>query len=118
LLAAHFLKKYGGKRGIMEIAPDAMDVLMSYDWPGNVRELESTIYAAVINAGSNPVRLDHLPKYIREGKISPSTPRNTLINAAQRAAEQARLKEIRILMEQNGNKVPEVARQLGISESY
>jgi len=55
LLVQHFLQKYGeenGKPGL-ELAPDALDLLMDYEWPGNVRELENVIErAAVLTQGS------------------------------------------------------------------
>ncbi|MCU0249840.1 MAG: sigma-54 dependent transcriptional regulator [Vicinamibacterales bacterium] len=55
LLVQHFLQKYGeenGKPGL-ELAPDALDLLMEYEWPGNVRELENVIErAAVLTQGS------------------------------------------------------------------
>ena len=50
LLVQHFLEKYGeenGRKGI-EVAPEALDLLMEYDWPGNVRELENVIERAVV----------------------------------------------------------------------
>src|SRR5262249_26549055 len=46
-LTAHFLRKYGGRRRVTEIAPEAMDAMMRYDWPGNVRELENAIRCGV-----------------------------------------------------------------------
>jgi two-component system response regulator PilR (NtrC family) len=55
LLVQHFLQKYGeenDKPGL-ELAPDALDLLMDYEWPGNVRELENVIErAAVLTQGS------------------------------------------------------------------
>src|SRR5512145_1310686 len=50
LLAQHFLAKYTveNERRNIEIAPDALDLLMEYDWPGNVRELENVIERAVV----------------------------------------------------------------------
>ena len=52
VLAQHFLEKYGeenNKRGL-ELAPEALDLLMDYHWPGNVRELENVIERAVVLA--------------------------------------------------------------------
>ena len=50
LLAQHFLEKYGEEndRKNIELAPEALDLLMDYDWPGNVRELENVIERAVV----------------------------------------------------------------------
>lgn len=63
LLAAHFLRKHGGRRGetVRSISDEAMDVLMRHDWPGNVRELENAIERAIILArGSTITRGDLL----------------------------------------------------------
>jgi len=54
ILAQHFLAKYGdeNKKGELELAPEALDLLTDYDWPGNVRELENVIERAfVLTAG-------------------------------------------------------------------
>src|SRR5687767_5853588 len=50
LLMQHFLEKYGeeNRKPDLELVPDALDILMSYDWPGNVRELENVIERAVV----------------------------------------------------------------------
>ena len=50
LLVQHFLEKYGveNSRPNLELAPEALDLLMDYDWPGNVRELENVIERAVV----------------------------------------------------------------------
>lgn len=66
LLALSFLQKCSAKTGrtIFGIAPQAMDILISYHWPGNVRELENVIEYAMnmesetmITPGSLPDRL-------------------------------------------------------------
>ena len=67
LLTQHFLDKYGaenGKTGI-ELAPEALDVLMDYDWPGNVRELENVIERAVVLSTRRRIDLDLIPDHIR-----------------------------------------------------
>lgn len=50
LLAQHFLKRIAKeeKREELEIAPDALNLLLDYHWPGNVRELENTLRTAVL----------------------------------------------------------------------
>jgi len=47
-LAQHFLARYGGRR----LAPEVLQLMLSYDWPGNVRELENCIERlATLNSG-------------------------------------------------------------------
>ncbi len=50
LLVQHFLEKYARRTAspALELAPEALDLLMDYDWPGNVRELENVIERAVV----------------------------------------------------------------------
>lgn len=50
ILALHFVKLYGERHNkkIASIAPEALQLLMSYDWPGNIRELKNVIERAVI----------------------------------------------------------------------
>ncbi len=50
LLAQHFVEDFGRefKRPVRGLAPEAIDVLMSYSWPGNVRELRNMIERAVL----------------------------------------------------------------------
>ncbi len=43
-----------------ELAPGAIDVLMSYSWPGNVRELENVIERAIIVHHDEQLRFDDL----------------------------------------------------------
>ncbi len=44
-----------------EIAPDALDVLLSYAWPGNVRELKNVVERMVLKASNGVVRFADLP---------------------------------------------------------
>jgi two-component system response regulator PilR (NtrC family) len=67
LLAQHFLEKYGAEnsRGDLELAADALDLLMEYDWPGNVRELENVIERAVVLNPGLRIGADLIPEHIR-----------------------------------------------------
>jgi len=62
LLAGHFLAKYADKmkKQATRIAPEALEVLKTYDWPGNVRELENTIQRAVALSDGEVIDKDHL----------------------------------------------------------
>src|SRR5216117_1519227 len=58
LLAAHFLRRYGGRyrKAAKEFAPDAMELLLLHAWPGNVRELDHAVERAVLMAEDASVR--------------------------------------------------------------
>jgi two-component system response regulator PilR (NtrC family) len=66
LLAQHFLSKYGEENGKLdlELAPDALDLLMDYDWPGNVRELENVVERAVVLASGLRIGADLIPEHV------------------------------------------------------
>jgi two-component system response regulator PilR (NtrC family) len=67
LLVQHFLEKYGieNSRPNLELAPDALDLLMDYDWPGNVRELENVIERATVLSPGSRIGPDLIPEHVR-----------------------------------------------------
>jgi DNA-binding NtrC family response regulator len=66
-LVRHFLQKYGDENGRpdLELAPDALDLLVEYDWPGNVRELENVIERAVVLTAGSRIGADLIPDQVR-----------------------------------------------------
>jgi two-component system response regulator PilR (NtrC family) len=68
LLVQHFLEKYGeeNSRRNIEVAPDALDLLMEYDWPGNVRELENVIERAVVLCTGSRIGPELIPEHVRK----------------------------------------------------
>jgi DNA-binding NtrC family response regulator len=67
LLAGHFLDKYGeeNRKPGLELAGDALDLMMDYDWPGNVRELENVIERAVVLSSGPRINSDLIPDNVR-----------------------------------------------------
>ena len=67
VLAQHFLEQYGeeNSKGEMELAPEALDLMMEYDWPGNVRELENVIERAVVLSTGQRIGPDLIPDHVR-----------------------------------------------------
>lgn len=63
LLARHFLIKYSETLGrdVRELAPETLDILLSYPFPGNIRELENLMERAVVLAEGDRVEPRHLP---------------------------------------------------------
>ncbi len=68
LLVQHFLEKYGEENGRknIEVAPEALDLLMEYDWPGNVRELENVIERAVVLSTGQRIGPELIPEQVRK----------------------------------------------------
>ena len=67
ILAQHFLVKYGeeNNKRALELAPEALDLLMDYHWPGNVRELENVVERAVVLATGPRIGGDLIPDHVR-----------------------------------------------------
>jgi DNA-binding NtrC family response regulator len=67
MLAQHFLEKFSREndRAGLELAADALDLLMEYDWPGNVRELENVIERAVVLTSGRRIGADLVPEHVR-----------------------------------------------------
>ena len=67
LLAQHFLNKYGeeNRKTVLELTPDALDLLTEYDWPGNVRELENVIERAVVLTSGPRIGVELIPDHVR-----------------------------------------------------
>ncbi|MGQ0733550.1 MAG: sigma-54-dependent transcriptional regulator [Acidobacteriota bacterium] len=67
MLVQHFLEKYGAEnqRPNVELAPEALDLLMEYDWPGNVRELENVIERATVLSPGTRIGPELIPDHVR-----------------------------------------------------
>ena len=60
----HFCKE--NNKPLLELAPDTMDALLTYNWPGNVRELRTAIEHGVVMATGKQITLRHLPMAVRQ----------------------------------------------------
>jgi two-component system response regulator AtoC len=114
----HFAKE--NKKEVTDLAPDAMDALLSYNWPGNVRELRTAIEHGVVMATGPVVALRDLPLAVRQAAGS-ALPRG--ISPAEAYGEKASPLDLhetenklilQALAATNGN-VTAAARKLGIS---
>jgi DNA-binding NtrC family response regulator len=70
-LVEHFLEAAGGDR---TVAPELMEVLLSYSWPGNVRELGNCIRQMVVMSSDRLLTVRDLPPGIRD-PLGPAEPR-------------------------------------------
>jgi len=83
-LVEHFVARYGAKHAhagmhVEGVAPDAMELLLSYAWPGNVRELENTIERAMVLCEGTRIEAGVLEDRIRVA----STPARISIGAEE-----------------------------------
>ncbi len=65
LLAAHFLRKAGGKPRIL--SPAAVQKLEAYSWPGNIRELQMVMRRAAVLAARETLEPGDLPLEVKSG---------------------------------------------------
>jgi DNA-binding NtrC family response regulator len=111
-------------------ALDAARALFLYQWPLNVRELEKSLDTAMVLAGTDPIKLTHLPDPLRRVAIRSKPPPQFDIAleppvAAEpddvpppnerplTEAERRHRDEISALLREHGGNVSAVARALG-----
>ncbi len=107
VLAAHFIRKYGGAPG-GEIDSETLALLERYNWPGNVRELENIVHRAFALRG----RLKIVPSDLFDHSVE--SPESTTIQAGHSVGEMERKLIMTTLEQTNGNRT-HAARLLGIS---
>jgi len=67
LLVLHFARKYARPEGPhLQIAPEAMTILLAYPWPGNIRQLENAVERACVTSRDGWIRPENLPPEIVE----------------------------------------------------
>jgi DNA-binding NtrC family response regulator len=122
VLSRALLEDLNRKHGtqVIDIAPDAMDLLGRHRWPGNVRELRNALERAVILAADGVVLARHLPPSVvpaavREIVVAESAAEDFLVLPSGTTiddAERALVKRTLILTKGNKTRAAEV---LGIS---
>lgn len=70
LLVKHFVDIVckDNNRSVLQITPQAMDLLEKYDYPGNIRELRNTVERMVVLARGDTLDTADLPPQIRDHK--------------------------------------------------
>src|SRR6059036_490085 len=122
ILVRGFLRHFceANEKPLLDLSPDAMDALLTYDWPGNVRELRTAIEHGVVMATGPKITLRDLPMAVRQA-ARVASPRG--ISAAEAFGEKSspldlRETEKKLIMQAlaatNGN-VTAAAKKLGIS---
>src|SRR3989440_934651 len=114
----HFCKE--NNKPLLDLAPDAMDALLTYDWPGNIRELRTAIEHGVVMATGKQIRLRDLPTALRQaataklpGGVSPTEAFGEKTSPLDLHETERRL-VAQALAATNGN-VTAAAKKLGIS---
>ena len=100
------------KRKITNLAPNAADLLLSYQWPGNVRELMNVMERAAALARGSRVELEDLPEEIRQ-----VLPRLEAPTGQVRPLEDIEKDYIVASLELNGGNQTRTAKQLKIGSA-
>jgi DNA-binding NtrC family response regulator len=108
LLVRAFLGQFRSVMGksVLQVDPEALQVLGEYAWPGNVRELKNAVQSSMLHCTGTVMRVEDLPSEIRASESK----QNYVLRKHQ--AERTRLLEA--LQETDGNR-SEAARLLGVS---
>jgi DNA-binding NtrC family response regulator len=86
LLTAYYIRHFAERHGkqIHAISDRALDLLRGHAWVGNVRELRNVIERAVIVAGDDTLRAEHLPDELRgEAATLADRPQGGLLTLAE-----------------------------------
>jgi two-component system, NtrC family, response regulator AtoC len=114
----HFCKE--NNKQLLDLTPDAMDALLTYDWPGNVRELRTAIEHGVVMATGQKIALRDLPMAVRQAATAKLPGGVSATEAFGEKASPLDLHEtekkliVQALAATNGN-VTAAAKKLGIS---
>src|SRR5213082_125289 len=122
LLVRGFLRQFSkaNNKDIVDLTPEAMNALLTYNWPGNVRELRTAIEHGVVMATGPKITVRDLPPSLRQAAGAP-LPRGISPSKAfgEKASpldlhETERKLILQALATTNGN-VTAAAKKLGIS---
>jgi DNA-binding NtrC family response regulator len=124
-IAKHFLGHYAEmfEKPMVDIAPDALELLQSYSWPGNVRELENVMQRAIVLASGQTVRAEDLTLNSERTEVATIGEIVDIGDYQVTGSFERQLHEYKIKLavaavrENNGNKTL-AARSLCISRAY
>ena len=117
----HFCKE--NQKPLLELTPEAMDALLTYDWPGNIRELRTAIEHGVVMATGPKITLRDLPMAVRRAASPAGAGLPGGVSATEAFGEKASPLDLheterrliaQALAATNGN-VTAAAKKLGIS---
>jgi two-component system response regulator PilR (NtrC family) len=89
LLARSFLERFRKtmEKRVEGIAPEAMELLETYEWPGNVRELENTMERCVALETGDVISAGVLPEKISRARGDLQKVQNAAIGSANTSTE-------------------------------
>ncbi len=124
LLVHHFVDKYckSNNKEVLDIAPEAMSMLMARDWPGNVRQLENVIERGVILCRSEQIKLEDFMAEAPQAKPLPYFD-ETIFRLPFKEAKDAVIKAfhrhyIHAILQQNRGNISRAAEGAGLKRQY
>jgi len=99
---------------VLDIAPEALDLLLSYPFPGNVRELKHAMEMAVTFCHGEAIASSCLPAEIRESSHAAKGAGGRGSSLESRLKETERQTIVNVLKKTGGKKLA-AAKALGIS---
>jgi sigma-54-specific transcriptional regulator len=113
-LAEHFLRVYGQRAGLDQVAlsGESVQQLLDHTWPGNVRELENIIHRAVLTCQNGRIEVTDLPV------ASGGKPNHTEAHRADKAALLALERVLVQMFEQGGPELYERINTAVVTEAY
>jgi DNA-binding NtrC family response regulator len=112
-LVEFFLARDGAPAGVTGCAPDAWDLLLTYQYPGNVRQLEHIVQRAIASARGHELQRDDLPEELLAPVLPPPAPEGTVAAARERAEREM----IIATLSRNDGEIAAAARELQISRT-
>lgn len=125
----YFLKQMSQKMQmpILQVEPEVMDYLESYDWPGNVRELQNVVERMINICAGQVITVEHLPNEILQQYTSaqeyPVISRSSGVSVSMQRERQKQLQaqleqqEITKLLGKHGGNISRVAQDMRISRN-
>jgi two-component system response regulator AtoC len=117
-LAAHLLERHARRLRVAVdgIAPEAMQVLLSYSWPGNIRELENVIERALVLTDGKTITVDDLPEAVRRpSPEGPAVPLDGDDLSVKRHAARLERHLIQLALDRTGGNKTQAAELLELS---
>ncbi len=116
LLVEHLLSTRQLGKVRCTIAPDAMQVMLSYPWPGNIRELANVLERAQILAENHTITIDDLPENMILQPVGAVAASPTAVSsAATDDLEGVERRHVEATLKKWNNNKLRAAKALGIS---
>jgi transcriptional regulator with PAS, ATPase and Fis domain len=115
ILVRHFMARIAREENRPELllAPETLEIFLTYPWPGNIRELQNVIRYLMVRCREEVARPRHLPENLMAA-AGMTRPRPGLATGRRRKLSVAEVR--RALAETGGNRL-QAAKRLGVGRA-